>query len=219
AGRVLQLRVGPRQWLGGREHVRRPAGRARSSVPHGREPVPLRFITGGIVTPMIPLAKLLDDVRRALRRETAVAVLLGALCAVPGALLAAWIIGLIQPWRGPGIGPLLLDILAIGAAGLLSWLGVRRWIRALDERAIAEDAERTAGMPQGAVHGVLELSRNVPEGTSAALARRAEVEVSRRFTDRELVAPALRLRARQRRRVATLALIALSLTTAVLAFV
>src|SRR5690606_40518349 len=118
---------------------------------------------------MIPLAKLLDDVRRALRRETAVAVLLGALCAVPGALLAAWIIGLIQPWRGPGIGPLLLDILAIGAAGLLSSPRVRRWIRARDERAIAADAERTAGHAQGAGYGVLGLSRNLPAGPAATL--------------------------------------------------
>ena len=119
------------------------------------------------------LRNLLDGVRRSLRRDTTLAVILGALCAIPAALLFAWVMGLLRPWSPSGFGPLLLDVIVAGAVGALVYLGIRRWVDALDERAVAADAERTAGMPAGAVRGVLELSRELPEGTSAALAQRA----------------------------------------------
>ncbi|HEX6307892.1 MAG TPA: DUF4175 family protein [Longimicrobiales bacterium] len=169
---------------------------------------------------MIPLGRLLDDVRRTLRRETALAVVLSSLCAIPGALLAAWVIGLLRPWGSTGFGPLLLDALAVGAGGVLVYVGVRRWINALDEHAVAADAERAAGVPEGTVRGALELARSVPDGTSAALARRAEAEVTRRISAiaPTAVTPVLRGRARQRRRVATGAFFALSIMTVLLAF-
>jgi hypothetical protein len=173
------------------------------------------------VTPApIPLRALLEGVRRTLRRDTVVAVVVAALCAIPAALLVAWIIGLVHTWRRPGFGPLLIDALIIGAAAAVAWLGTRHWLNALDEHAVAADAERTAGMREGTVRGVLELSRRVPAGTSAGLARRAEADVARGFNGMapDAVARSLRLRTRKRQRTAATTLAALTLSALVLGF-
>jgi hypothetical protein len=168
----------------------------------------------------ISLRSLLDGVRRTLRRDTSVTVALCALCAVPAALLFAWLLGIVRPWSRPGFGPLLLDGVMIGAATALVFFGMRRWLDTLNERAVAADAERTAGVPEGTVQGSLELSRALPEGTSAALARRAEQEVGRRFAGvaPDDVAIALRDRVRGRRRAAAGVFATLSVTTLLLAF-
>jgi hypothetical protein len=72
-----------------------------------------------------------------LRRDASVAVTLIALSAIPLALLFAWLLGWVRPWRGLGVGPLLLDVaVLLGAGAAIGW-GVRRWIRAVDEPAIA----------------------------------------------------------------------------------
>ncbi|MBR9989891.1 MAG: hypothetical protein KFH98_09060, partial [Gemmatimonadetes bacterium] len=55
------------------------------------------------------LTTLLDGVRHTLRRDTVIAVAFSALCALPAALLFAWLLGLVYPWSRPGYGPLLLD--------------------------------------------------------------------------------------------------------------
>jgi hypothetical protein len=166
------------------------------------------------------LRPLLDGVRRTLRRDTALALGLAVLCAVPAALVVAWLIGFVKPWSRPGFGPLLLDILVFAAAAAAIHFGMRRWLRTLDENAVAADAERTAGMREGTVRGVLELSRQVPEGTSAGLARRAESEIARSFADvrPEHVAAGLRARSRRRQRNAAAAFAALSLTAVLLGF-
>ncbi|MEX0907813.1 MAG: hypothetical protein WD054_05740, partial [Gemmatimonadota bacterium] len=167
-----------------------------------------------------PLRSVIEAARRALRRDAVVAVVGSALCAVPTALLAAWLLGLFQPWRAAGFGPLVLDGLVVAGAAGVAWLGLRRWVGTLDERAIAADAERTAGMAEGSVRGVLELSRSVPEGTSAALARRAEAELGRRLAGISPGAIAAQLTAtvRRRRRAAVTSLGVLSLATVLAAF-
>ena len=167
------------------------------------------------------LIQVLDGVRRALRRETALAVVFSALCAVPAALLIAWLLGLVRPWRYPGFGPLALDVLVIGGAAALTYFGTRRWLGRLDESAVAADVERSAGMTQGSVRGALELSRTVPDGTSSALARRAGEDLGRRFSGiaPDSIAATLRHQVRRRRRVAAGTLATLSLTAVLLAFV
>jgi hypothetical protein len=169
---------------------------------------------------MISLTNLLDGVRRTLRRDTAVAVAFSALCAVPAALLFAWLLSLVRPWEYPGYGPLLLDAVVFVAAAALVYHGLRRWLGGLDEGAVAADAERTAGMPQGTVRGALELSRLVPNGTSSALAQRAGDDIGRRFTGAapHAIAGTLRRRTRRRRRAAAGAFATLSLTAMLLAF-
>ena len=164
----------------------------------------------------ISLRTLLDGVRSTLRRDTRVTVALSALCAVPAALLLAWLLGLLRPWSRPGFGPLLLDGLVFAAAAALIFFGMRRWLDVLNERTVAADAERTAGIPEGTVLGALELSRSLPDGTSPSLARRAELDVGRRFAG---VAPrdvALTLRERVRRRRRAAAGVFATLTTATL---
>ncbi|MBR9990228.1 MAG: hypothetical protein KFH98_10750, partial [Gemmatimonadetes bacterium] len=149
-----------------------------------------------------------------------IAVAFSALCALPAALLFAWLLGLVYPWSRPGYGPLLLDGLVFVAAAALVYIGIGRWLGVLDEAAVAADAERTAGMPEGSVRGALELSRLVPDGTSSALARRAEAEIGQRFAgvSPHTVAATLRTRTRRRRATATAALVTLTLTTALLGF-
>lgn len=167
------------------------------------------------------LRNLLDGVRRSLRRDTALAVLLGALCAIPAALLFTWLLGLVRPWNPSGFGPLLLDVMVVAAVAALVYLGVRRWIDALDETAVAADAESTAGIPAGAVRGVLELERELPAGTSAALAQRAGAEIGRRFDGvlPSTIAASLGRLVSRRRRAAVGAFATLSLATLLLAFV
>jgi hypothetical protein len=160
-------------------------------------------------------------VQRALRRDALLSVVLVALSVVPGALVAAWIAGLLRPWSRPGAGPLLLDALALAAVALLLWGGARRWVRTIDEGAVAADAERNAGVPEGTVRGVLELCRNLPAGTSPALARRAETAVARHFTGGAAaqLAGMLGTRIRRRRGVAASTLATLTLAVALLGFV
>lgn len=166
------------------------------------------------------LESVVARVQRALRRDTAVTVLLLGLCAVPFALIIAWLGGLYRPWSRPGAGPLLLDLGVITAAAGVAMYGVVRWLRRLDEAAVATDAERRAGMPDGTVRGALELARQTPPGTSAALARRAEIEISRHFVglNPRQVTGELGARVRRRRIIAVGAFSALTLTAAVLGF-
>jgi hypothetical protein len=173
-----------------------------------------------VSAPSPTLRSVVDRVRRALRRDTAVATLLLALCAVPLTLIVAWMGGLLRPWSRPGPGPLLLDLTAVAAAAAVAFYCVHRWLRRLDEAAVAADAERRAGVPAGTVRGALELARQTPPGTSRALARRAEAEVSRRFAglDARQVSGELGVRVRRRRILAAAAFTVLTLTAAVLGF-
>ena len=166
------------------------------------------------------LRPLLDSVRRALRRDASVAVLLVALSAVPLALLFAWLLGWVQPWRAPGVRPLLLDTAVLVAAVVALLWGVRRWIRTVDERAIATDVEERVGLTEGALRGVLELERSVPAGTSAALARRARAELEQRFVGarRADVTGRFAESVRRRRRLAAGGFAVLAATALLLAF-
>ncbi|CAN5735345.1 hypothetical protein BH23GEM10_BH23GEM10_08450 [soil metagenome] len=174
------------------------------------------------MTPVTPsLGSLIDAARRIVRRDTAVAVALLALSVLPLALLGAWLAGLRWPWRQPGAGPLLFDLMIIAAVGGLIAFGIRRWLAVLDERAVAADAERTAGMAEGSVSGVLELGRQLPDGMSPALALRAERAMTGRFAGAAPSAMAAQLgrTARRRRHAATMAFCTLTLATGLLAFV
>ena len=109
----------------------------------------------------------------------------GALWAtVPVAIiltLAWWLAGA-AGWRQGSAAPLILDGLAIVAVASLvaSLLRIRR--RWLAEARVAETMEEAAGLARGMVRGSLQLSRSVPPGVSAALARRAEARVAGRLT-------------------------------------
>jgi hypothetical protein len=168
----------------------------------------------------MPLRQLIARTQRSLRRDASLALAMAALSALPLALITAWLFGLLRPWSRPGYGPLLLELAFAAATCAVLVFGVRRWLRRLDETAVAADAERQAGMPEGTVRGVLELSRQVPAGTSDALARRAEEDVGRRFAGvpPERVAGELGRRVRRRRGAAAAALSVLTITTLLLGF-
>ena len=108
----------------------------------------------------------------------------GALwAAVPVAvtLVVAWWLGGAAGWRQGSATPLVLD-----GVGLVTILILVRWLfrirrRWLDEAVVAASMEEAAGLARGVVRGSLELSRSVPPGVSAALARRAEARVAGRL--------------------------------------
>jgi hypothetical protein len=159
------------------------------------------------------LRGVLSAARRALRRDTAVATAAFTLLAIPLVLLVGWLLAGFARWSQPGFGPLLLELAALAAAVIaMAWLG-RRWLHAVSETAVASDAEDRLGLPAGAVRGILELGRAVPDGTSAALYRRAERELDARFRGMGPVdvGGELRLRVRRRRFYATASFAALAL--------
>ena len=131
------------------------------------------------------LRETVDAAVRRVRRDGILSAMLAVGALAPGLLLLAW------AW-GPGgrlargAGPIL--VLVAGAAvggGLAVWL-VRRWVRGVNEGAVAAAAERRHGLPQGSVRGVLELGAELPRGASAALVRRSEAELGGRFANTDV---------------------------------
>ncbi len=145
--------------------------------------------------------------RRRVRRDGVLAAVLLVAALAPLVLAVGWALGGLPAWVAPSPAPLLLEVLAGAAAvGGAAW-AFRHWIRAFDDAGAAAAAESTLGLPQGAVRGVLELSRAVPEGTSAALYQHAEADVARRMaaTSPELLVGEAGARARRRRTRSVLA--------------
>ena len=97
-------------------------------------------------------------------------------------LVLAWWLGGAAGWRQGSATPLLLDGMALAAIATLVAAMVRIRRRWLEEARVAATMEDAAGLARGVVRGSLELSRSVPPGVSAALARRAEARVAGRLT-------------------------------------
>ncbi len=167
-----------------------------------------------------PLRGLIEAVRRGVHRDVRIAAVAAAATVIPLVLAMAWLLAGRADWATPGAGPLVLEIAGILALVLVGAGAWRRWGRGTREQDVAATAERTLGLAAGSVMGALELGRDVPPGTSSALARLAEQGVARSFegrTAREVSGDVGRL-ARRRRTIALAALAALSAVTAVLAF-
>ena len=141
-----------------------------------------------------------EEAVRRVRRDGLLAVGLAVGALIPVTLLLAW------AW-GPGgrmvrgAGPLLLLALGLAAAVALSVVLARRWVRGVDDAAVAAAAERRRGLPQGSLRGVLELGRELPAGASAGLFHRSETDVAARLAgaDTRDVAGDVGDRARTRR--------------------
>jgi hypothetical protein len=172
------------------------------------------------VSPSHP-AGIVAAARRLVRRDGWIAVAAVCLAVLPLAFFVAWLMAGWSIWSAPGPAPLVLVTCALVAGVLLFAAAVRAWLRGLDESRVAAGAEAGLGLPAGSVRGVLELGRDVPAGTSAALARRAELEMSRRLAGRpvRLVAGELGRRAAQRRVAAVAGLVALSAAAAAVGLV
>jgi len=109
-------------------------------------------------------------VRDHLRSRGGAVALLGAACLGGAILLAAWLLAG-SGWRSGSPLPLLLWVLGVGlaVAGVHALLrAVAGWTR---EEALADQAERAAGIAPGLLRAQLELDRDVPAGTSDALVR------------------------------------------------
>jgi hypothetical protein len=94
-------------------------------------------------------------------------------------LLFAWIFAGATGWKQGTLVPLALDGVTILALGWVLLAGSRLLRRRLQERALADEVERTVGLEPGVVLGSLELSRLVPPGVSPALVQAGERRVLR----------------------------------------
>jgi hypothetical protein len=116
---------------------------------------------------------------RRVRRQAMASVALVALSLAPLVLLVAWVAaGRLETWA---TGPLALLLAGTTLAVVVVALLVRRWVAPVTDAAIAAAAERRHGMAEGSIRGVLELSRGVPAGASAALYRRTERALAARL--------------------------------------
>lgn len=158
---------------------------------------------------------------RQVRRDGLLATGSIAAATVPLALVAAWLLGGLPAWLAPSPVPLAVVAIALMiAVAAAAWVG-RRWVAGVDDTVIAAAAEARRNLPAGSVRGVLELSRALPAGTSAALYERAEAELARELAGaaaRELSGE-MGERARRRRQRTLLALGGLGTLTVALGFI
>src|SRR5690606_38948390 len=118
------------------------------------------------------------------------------------------------------VAPLVLELLALAAAGTVLFAGIG-WILGVDERRVAAAAEARRGLPAGSLRGVLELAHGLPSGASGALFRRAESEIESRLAGSSVLELSGEIgeRARARRKRALLLFLTLTAATTTLAFV
>jgi hypothetical protein len=109
-------------------------------------------------------------VRRHLRRRGWLLAFLAAGCVAAVVLIAAWALAG-GGWR-PG-SRLPAALLLGGTAGALAalLLVARRLLRWTDERVLAREMEREAGLSSGALRAQMELGRSAPDGVSGSLIR------------------------------------------------
>lgn len=159
--------------------------------------------------------------RERLRREGLLAAIGLVLALVPTVLLVAWLAGGAGAWLAPSPLPMIVLIaaLVVGVA-LAFWFG-RRWVAGIDAALIAAAAEERRGLAPGSVRGVLELSRSLPQGASAALYREAEARLAGELSDASPwdIAGSMGERARQRRHRVMMALGGLGALAVVLGLV
>jgi hypothetical protein len=127
------------------------------------------------------LQSLVASTTRTVRRDAflAIAGAIAALAAIT--LLAAWALSGFERWPAPSPWPLTLELITVAAVGLLVFLALKRLRRSTTEQNIAAAGEEALGLPAGSVRGVLELSREVPNGTSPALYRSAHARLDASF--------------------------------------
>lgn len=166
------------------------------------------------------LWSLIDAARRQVRRDGILAVTCTAGAALPMALVVAWVVSGGRWWAAPSPAPLIVVLLAIVGGCTVAVRVLRRWVRGIDERVVAAAAEARNGLPPGSLRGVLELSRALPAGTSAALFHRAESDLAMRLAGASAwdLAGEVGERARARRQRVLMAFTGLTAVTAALGF-
>lgn len=119
------------------------------------------------------------SVRDHLVRRAAIAAGFWAAATVGLFLGISWLLVGPNGWRQGSDVPLLLDALLLVILGAAALVGRARFLRAVEETALAASMERASGLPDGVLRGALELSRSVPAGVSGALSHRAVAGAAR----------------------------------------
>jgi hypothetical protein len=109
------------------------------------------------------------------RRAFAAAGLWGS-AAVGAVLAAAWLLAGPGGWRQGSAAPLLLDLGALLAVGVVVQGARTRVRRRLGEAPVARAMEESVGLRAGLVQGALELHRSLPAGVSGVLVERAAAQ-------------------------------------------
>jgi hypothetical protein len=113
-------------------------------------------------------------VRRHLARHALAGLALWTALLASVVLLAGWVLAGPDGWRPGAWTPLLLDLVLVGGAVAVLGLWHLWRRRRLGDRPLARAMEGAAGLPDGSVLGILELSTSVPRGVSGALATHGE---------------------------------------------
>lgn len=103
--------------------------------------------------------------------------------AIVALLVAAWFLAGPDGFVQGSDTPAVLDAFAI-ALVVAGWVGLRHWLMRLSEARLTSNMEEASGIRPGLVAGALELSRQLPEGVSSALAARAIFGVVRDLDER-----------------------------------
>src|SRR5690606_14582946 len=153
------------------------------------------------------------------RRDGLVAATSALGTVVATSLVAAWLVSGVRVWAAPSVAPLVLELVALVAAGAAAFFGIR-WILGVDERRVAAAAEARRGLPAGSLRGVLELAHGLPAGASPALFQRAETDLESKLAGVSVVelTGEIGARARARRRRTLLVFAALGSAATALAF-
>jgi hypothetical protein len=129
------------------------------------------------MSPVPNLQTIVDATTQAIRRHAYLALAGAAAVIIALVLGAAWLSSGTTWWSAPSPAPLLLELLAIGAVGALVYWALARLRGDVSEGRVASAGEDAMGLPRGSVRGLLELSRQIPAGTSPALFQKAQSQL------------------------------------------
>lgn len=117
--------------------------------------------------------------RSALRRDGLAAVVGLGVGVVAAGLVVAWLAAASAAWAAPSVAPASLLAAIVVLVVVLTVWGLRRWVAAVDDRAVAAAVEVARSWPEGRLRGLLELAGAVPPNTSRALMLQAEEGLAR----------------------------------------
>ena len=140
------------------------------------------------MSPRPNLQLIVSAATRALKRDVFLALAGAVTAMVASAFIVSWLLASNSWWPAPSVAPLVLELVLVAAAGFFAFRVMRHLQVQASERRIAAAGESALGLPEGSVRGVLELSRNVPAGTSSSLYQHAETSLANRLSGVSAVA-------------------------------
>ena len=114
--------------------------------------------------------RLLQEIRRNLKRQIGLAVILSVGSCISAGLILAWLLVGTLGWQQGTLAPFTIDVIITIASliGGLSYIALSR--RVTEQSAIVDSMEKETGLPSGLLIGSLQLEQSIPQGVSVTLA-------------------------------------------------